>query len=86
MSWTIGELQRGNYGLWVHCEASRDGVRCNRNVKADLEALAARLGAGHSAMAADLAGVFRCARCGSRSTSITIHPPSVRDMRTGTLR
>lgn len=86
MAWTIGDLQKGGYGLWVHCEASRDGIRCNRHVKADLEALAACLGADHGAMAADLAGKFRCARCGSRTTSITIHPPTVRDMRTGALR
>lgn len=86
MSWTIGDLRRDGYGLWIHCETSRDGVRCNRHVKADLEALAARLGTDHGAMAADLAGRFKCAKCGSRTSTITIHPPTVRDMRTGALR
>lgn len=86
MSWKIGDLQKGGYGLWVHCEASHEGVRCNRHAQVDLEALAARLGADHGAMAADLAGRFKCARCGSSTSTITIHPPTVRDMRTGRLR
>jgi len=84
--WTIGDLLANGYGLWIHCEASREGVRCNHRAEADLAALAVRLGRDHGAMAADLAGKFRCARCGSRSTSITVHPPTVRDLRTGALR
>ena len=86
MSWTIGDLQRGSYRLWVHCEASRDGMRCNHHAEADLKTLAARLGPDYSAMAADLTGRFKCARCGSRTSTITIHPPTVRDMRTGEMR
>lgn len=86
MTWKISDLQRDGYGLWIHCEVTCDGVRCNHHAEADLEALAARLGTDHGAMAADLAGRFKCARCGSRSTSTTVYPPTVRDMRTGTLR
>lgn len=86
MTWTIGELLEEGYRLWIHCDASSGGVRCNHRAEADLEALAARLGRDHGAMAADLAGKFRCARCGSRSTSITVHPPTVRDLRTGPRR
>lgn len=86
MPWTIGDLQSGNYDLWIHCQGSRDGVRCNRHTKADLEALAARLGSYHGAMAADLMGKFRCTRCDSTISAISIHPPTVRDVRTGMLR
>lgn len=86
MAWTIGEMLDRGYRLWIHCEASGGGVRCNHSAQADLAALAARLGRDHGAMVADLAGKFRCARCGSRSTSITVHPPTVRDLRTGAMR
>lgn len=86
MSWTIGDLRRDGYGIWIHCEASQDGIRCNHRAQADLAVLASRLGAEHGAMASDLAGKFKCAHCGSRSTTITVHPPTVRDMRTGILR
>lgn len=87
MSWSIGELIDGHYRLWVHCDSPAvDGVRCNHAAEVDLEDLAKRLGREHGAMAADLAGKFRCAACGSRRTAITIHPPTVRDMRSGELR
>lgn len=76
----------GGYRLWVHCDSAEGGLRCNHRAEADLSALAARLGRDHGAMAADLAGKFRCARCGKRKTTISIHPPTVRDMKTGELR
>lgn len=84
--WTLAEMIAGNYRLWVHCDApSVGGVRCNHGAEVDLEDLAQRLGLDHGAMAADLAGRFRCATCGSRRTAITIHPPTVRNVRTGEL-
>lgn len=86
MSWTISDLRAQGYGLWIHCEATCNGIRCSHRAQADLEVLAARLGPDHGAMASDLAGRFKCARCGSRATSITVHPPTVRDIRTGALR
>jgi len=84
--WTISDLLENGYRIWVHCESSREGMCCNHHAQADLEALAARLGRNHGAMAADLAGRFKCARCGSKTTTITVHPPTVRDVRTGKLR
>jgi len=87
MSWTLGELIEGRYRLRVHCDSPAvDGGRCNHGAELDLEDLAQRLGRDHGAMAADLARKFRCARCGSRWTGITIHPPTVRDVKTGELR
>ena len=86
MSWTIGDLQSGNYALWIHYQGSQEGVRCNRHAKADLDALADRLGRYHGAMAADLLGKFRCTCCASTTSKITIHPPTVRNVRTGLLR
>lgn len=87
MSWTLGKMIDGGYRLWVHCDAPAvDGLRCDHAAEIDLAGLAARLGRDHGAMADDLAGRFRCARCGGRRTTITVHPPTVRDMKTGQLR
>ncbi len=87
MSWTLGELIDGGYRIWVHCDsAGAGGMRCNHRAMVDLDDLARRLGRDHGAMAADLAGMFRCARCGARRSTITVHPPTVRDVKTGELR
>lgn len=83
---TIGDLIDERYRLYVCCEAGTGGTRCNHDALVDLQALAARLGRDHGCLAADLAGKFRCARCGSRENSIRIHPPTRTDVETGRRR
>lgn len=68
---TIGKLIDGNDRLALHCEAPD----CHHFAWADLPKLADRLGRDHGSMAADLAGKFRCAKCGSRRVGIRMHPP-----------
>jgi hypothetical protein len=67
---TIGEMIDKHYGLTVCCEARG----CHGGADVDLVALAARLGRDHGAMHDDLAGKFRCSRCGSRRVSFRISP------------
>ena len=80
---TIGDLIDDRYRLYICCEAAPRGQRCNHDALADLDALAARLGRDHGCMAKDLAGKFRCGRCGSKAISIRIHPPTTTDLATG---
>lgn len=80
---TIGALIDDRYRIYICCEAAPGGRRCNHDALADLEALAARLGRDHGCLAKDLAGKFRCGRCGSREISIRIHPPTRTDVETG---
>lgn len=68
------------WGRLLYFEAGRECTPCNHCLEA------ARFGRAHGAMAADLAGRFKCARRGSKTTPIKVHPPTVRDMRTGAPR
>lgn len=70
---TIGDHIDERYTITAHC-------RCRppygeRSVNLDLEALAARLGRDHSAMAPDLIPHLRCSVCGRRPEMITVAPP-----------
>jgi hypothetical protein len=67
---TIQDLIDGDYDLAVYCEARN----CTHGRRVDLKELAAKLGPNHGAMHDDLAGKFRCEKCGGKKTSIRITP------------
>ncbi|HWU60832.1 MAG TPA: hypothetical protein VN112_02285 [Ensifer sp.] len=67
---TIGALIEYRYDLSVHCHA-RD---CWNRGTVDLEALAVRLGKGHSFLAKDLRRFFRCSKCGSKDVGFILSP------------
>ena len=61
---TIGELIALRLSCWLHCDS------CRHNRKADLPALAERLGPDLPMSRAALR--MRCSACGARDVSITI--------------
>lgn len=60
---TIGDLIEGGYAMWVHCR------ECGRHARANLPALADRLGSNRP-YTEPLP--MRCSTCGSRDVAFTI--------------
>ena len=63
---TIAGMIEGRYAVSVFC---RD---CHHQAKLDLEALAARLGPDHGALADTLLPKLRCSSCGGKRLGITV--------------
>ncbi|MGE0653264.1 MAG: hypothetical protein AB7P12_16195 [Alphaproteobacteria bacterium] len=80
---TLGDLIENRHRLYICCEASPGGRRCNHDALVYLEQLAVRLGRDHGCLHDDLVGKFRCARCGSKAISLRIHPPTTTDVWSG---
>lgn len=68
---SLGECIALRYGIRATCLA------CWHHRELDLPALAARLGADHGALHADLVPKLRCAECGSNRIALTVLPPQV---------
>lgn len=64
---TLGDLIDGGYRLTVYCA-------CGHEADLDLEALAARLGRGHSYLRPDLPLV--CGACGRRDVTMIVGAPA----------
>jgi hypothetical protein len=72
---TLGDLKADHYELTGHCGAS---VECRHSSKLDLDALIDRLGADFVSFGDPnpLAARLRCEKCGGRSITLILSPPS----------
>ena len=63
---TVGDRIDNRYTLWLHC------YTCGRHARADLKAIAKRLGRDTSY----IGGLpLRCSECGAREPGLGVHPP-----------
>lgn len=72
---TLGALKAGRYEITAYCVA---GVECRHSTKLDLDALIKLLGAGFVTVGDPnpLAARLRCEKCGGRSITLILSPPS----------
>lgn len=61
----LGDLIDGRYTLHFSCEAKG----CHHNARADMQALADRLGRDHPYLNGAVARRMKCAKCGSKQIS-----------------
>lgn len=67
---TIGALIANKCRMNLYCE----NLACRHSAEADLPAIAAKLGADHSAMHHDLVPKLRCSVCGGKDISVRLQP------------